>query len=80
MEYGRFLPVFFPKTAGPRWTLMVVDGIVTDYGNLLTMNPDEIVSIDVIRPSEFSQAYFCREPAPVVVVTTRSSLRKTFPD
>lgn len=66
------------KLQGLVGPLMVVDGIVTDYGNLLTMNPDEIVSIDVIRPSEFSQAYFCREPAPVVVVTTRSSLRKTF--
>lgn len=62
------------KTVQP---LVVIDGMVSDWGVLNSLNPNDIERIDVLKDASSTAIYGSRASGGVVIVTTRSGAIET---
>ena len=58
--------------------LVVIDGIVYDYGNFKKINPDDIESIEILKHAAASAIYGYRASNGVIIITTKSSKLRKF--
>ncbi|WP_353959435.1 TonB family protein [Mucilaginibacter aquaedulcis] len=68
---------FMDKAASSSNPLYVVDGKVLNSGDLSTINPDNIQSINVLKDKSATAIYGARGANGVIIVTTKGSKTKT---
>ncbi|WP_342645123.1 alpha-2-macroglobulin family protein [Mucilaginibacter sp. CSA2-8R] len=59
--------------------LFVIDGVITEQGGLTTVNPNDILSIDVLNGAKATALYGARGANGVVVVTTKAGAQSKLP-
>ncbi len=58
--------------------LFVIDGIMYEYNEISKLNPDNIVSIDILKRSASGAMFGCRPARDVILITTKELYLKEF--
>jgi TonB-dependent SusC/RagA subfamily outer membrane receptor len=58
--------------------LLVIDGVLHEFNEMNKLNPNDIVSIDILKDASATALYGYRAARGVILITTKSALVKTF--
>jgi TonB-dependent starch-binding outer membrane protein SusC len=67
----------FATITGGSNPLIVVDGVVTSFGGLNDINPDDIEQVDVLKDAAATAIYGSRGGSGVLLITTKRGVGKT---
>jgi TonB-dependent starch-binding outer membrane protein SusC len=67
----------FATITGGSNPLIVVDGIVTSFGGLNDINPNDVEQVDVLKDAAATAIYGSRGGAGVILITTKKGIGKT---